>query len=63
MFDQFGEEGLKGGAGGMPGGFQAGDPSKIFEQFFGGQDPFAAFFGGGEPVRRRPEFSGGLGRI
>ena len=31
-YDQFGEEGVKGGMGGMPGGFQAGDPSKIFEQ-------------------------------
>ena len=46
-YDQFGEEGLKGGMGGMPGGFTAGDPSKIFEQMFGGEDPFAAFFGGG----------------
>jgi hypothetical protein len=31
----------------MPGGFTAGDPSKIFEQMFGGEDPFAALFGGG----------------
>ena len=45
-YDQFGEEGLKGGMGGMPGGFTAGDPSKIFEQMFGGEDPFAALFGG-----------------
>ncbi len=46
-YDQFGEDGLKGGMGGMPGGFTAGDPSKIFEQMFGGEDPFAALFGGG----------------
>lgn len=44
-YDQFGEDGLTGGMGGMPGGFQAGDPSKIFEQMFGGEDPFAALFG------------------
>ena len=44
-YDQFGEDGLKGGMGGMPGGFQAGDPSKVFEQMFGGEDPFAALFG------------------
>jgi DnaJ-class molecular chaperone len=43
-YDQFGEDGLKGGMGGMPGGFAAGDPSKIFEQFFGGAFADAAAF-------------------
>lgn len=58
IFDKYGEEGLKGGipggggggGGGMPEGFHyefRGDPRDIFSQFFGGQDPFAAFFGGG----------------
>ena len=50
IYDQFGEDGLKGGmgGGGMPagfGGFSAGDPHKIFEEMFGGEDPFAALFG------------------
>jgi len=56
IYDQFGEEGLKGGA---PGGGGAGpdgqgftyqfhgDPRATFAQFFGSSDPFAAFFGGG----------------
>jgi len=39
-YDQFGEEGLKGGGGGG-GGFHFRDASTIFEQFFGGS------FGGG----------------
>jgi len=58
IYDKYGEEGLKGGLGGEggqqgfpPGGsyhYQfTGDPRKIFSQFFGGEDPFAAFFGGG----------------
>lgn len=62
-YDQFGEEGLKGGMGGMPGGFTAGDPSKIFEQMFGGEDPFAALFGGmggggGMPAGVKMQFGG-----
>lgn len=56
IYDRFGEEGLKGG-GGPPGGgggsgpgnfsytFQ-GDPHAIFEEFFGGRNPFSQFFGG-----------------
>lgn len=61
IYDKYGEEGLKGGLGGdgghgghggaFPGGGYhytfTGDPRKIFSQFFGGEDPFAAFFGGG----------------
>ena len=47
IFDQLGEEGLKGGIGG---GFQGSyaftsDPREIFSQFFGGQDPFEMFGG------------------
>nr|XP_020511666.1 dnaJ homolog subfamily B member 1-like [Labrus bergylta] len=52
IYDRFGEEGLKGG--GPPGGsggpgtfsysFQ-GDPHVIFEEFFGGRNPFGQFFG------------------
>lgn len=61
VYDKYGEEGLKGGIGGNggfggagpgPGGFHytfTGDPRKIFSQFFGGEDPFAAFFAGAGP--------------
>lgn len=41
IFDQLGEEGLKGGTGGT---FTR-DPREIFTQFFGGQDPFEMFGG------------------
>merc|ERR1712079_513677 len=60
IYDQFGEEGLKGGmgagpqggGGGMPNfgngqGFSYsyhGDPRATFSQFFGGSNPFASFF-------------------
>jgi DnaJ-class molecular chaperone len=59
IFDKYGEEGLKGGGGGTSGGAGMGgtnfsytfhgDPHETFRMFFGGQDPFAAFFqfGGG----------------
>lgn len=60
IYDKYGEEGLKGGMGGggggghggagPAGGFHytfAGDPREMFSQFFGGQDPFAAFFASG----------------
>ena len=55
-YDQFGHEGLQGGAGGGFGGggfggFDFGDAESIFEQFFGG-----AFGGGGG--RRRSQKSG-----
>ena len=53
IYDQFGEEGLKGrpgagdnGEGGANYNF-SGDPREIFSQFFGGQDPFAMFGNGG----------------
>ncbi|KAK1803098.1 hypothetical protein P4O66_021629 [Electrophorus voltai] len=51
VYDKFGEDGLKGGAGGGsangPGftyTFQ-GDPHAMFAEFFGGRDPFEHFFG------------------
>lgn len=56
IYDKYGEEGLKNGpspgGSGMPGGgnyhyeFQ-GDPRETFRMFFGDNDPFASFFGGG----------------
>lgn len=53
IYDQYGEEGLKGGIPGGTGtegqGFTYqfhGDPRATFAQFFGSSDPFAAFFGG-----------------
>lgn len=54
IYDRFGEEGLKGGGpsgggggGGGPGTFSytfQGDPHAIFEEFFGGRNPFGQFF-------------------
>lgn len=52
IYDQHGEEGLKGGipgSGGGEGGPQfsytfSGDPRATFQQFFGTNDPFASFF-------------------
>ena len=46
IYDQFGEEGLKGGVPDGSGGFTAGytfhgDPFKVFSTFFGGNNPFA----------------------
>lgn len=53
VYDQFGEEGLKNGMGGMGNmhghGFANFTPSSaddIFRQFFGGRDPFGDMFGG-----------------
>ncbi|XP_068177353.1 dnaJ homolog subfamily B member 1b [Antennarius striatus] len=53
IYDRYGEEGLKGGGpsggGGGPGTFSytfQGDPHAIFEEFFGGRNPFGQFFGG-----------------
>jgi len=47
IYDQFGEEGLKGG--GM-GGFT--DPTDIFSHLFGGDEGFGGFFGGGGRSRK-----------
>ncbi|KAJ1524469.1 hypothetical protein ONE63_010965 [Megalurothrips usitatus] len=55
VYDQYGEEGLKGGAGNMGGGGNPGaqsgftytyhgDPRATFAQFFGSSSPFNAFF-------------------
>jgi len=46
IYDQFGEEGLKGGVPDGSGGFTSGytfhgDPYKVFSTFFGGNNPFA----------------------
>lgn len=45
IFDQFGEEGLKSGAGtgGTSNYAFHGDPHQVFAQFFGGKDPFTMF--------------------
>ncbi|XP_055703100.1 dnaJ protein homolog 1 [Phlebotomus papatasi] len=51
IYDQYGEEGLKGGIPGATGQEGAytyefhGDPRATFAQFFGSSDPFGAFFG------------------
>lgn len=73
IYDQYGEEGLKGepGSGGNsgsgPGGFSSytfhGDPRATFAQFFGTNDPFSIFFGGGADDRsgfNGMDFSGGM---
>lgn len=52
IYDQFGEEGLKGGVPGAGGSFQGGttfyafhgDPRATFAQFFGNANPFEEFF-------------------
>lgn len=46
IYNQFGEEGLKGGVPDGSGGFTAGytfhgDPFKVFSTFFGGNNPFS----------------------
>nr|NP_523936.2 DnaJ-like-1, isoform A [Drosophila melanogaster]NP_729086.1 DnaJ-like-1, isoform B [Drosophila melanogaster]Q24133.3 RecName: Full=DnaJ protein homolog 1; Short=DROJ1 [Drosophila melanogaster]ACL90648.1 DnaJ-1-PA [synthetic construct]AAF50753.1 DnaJ-like-1, isoform A [Drosophila melanogaster]AAL14017.1 SD08787p [Drosophila melanogaster]AAN12104.1 DnaJ-like-1, isoform B [Drosophila melanogaster]AAP31278.1 DNAJ-1 [Drosophila melanogaster] len=64
IFDNYGEDGLKGGqpgpdGGGQPGAYTYqfhGDPRATFAQFFGSSDPFGAFFTGGDNM-----FSGGQG--
>jgi DnaJ-class molecular chaperone len=74
IFDMYGEEGLKGGGGGMPAGpggnphvfktggmpfnFTSHDPSEIFKQFFGTNNPFDVensdgFFSGLQTLRTR----------
>ncbi|XP_067386780.1 dnaJ homolog subfamily B member 4 isoform X2 [Emydura macquarii macquarii] len=61
IYDQFGEEGLKGGAGGPDGqggtfrySFH-GDPHATFAAFFGGTNPFEIFFGRRMPGSRDTE--------
>ncbi|KAK9915026.1 hypothetical protein WJX75_003741 [Coccomyxa subellipsoidea] len=68
VFDQYGEEGLKGGmpgntpgGGGMPGGmhFSASNPEEIFSRFFGSSSPFGG--GGGGMDDAFSSFFGGMG--
>lgn len=70
IYDQYGEEGLHGGApgGGTDGQQQFsyefhGDPRATFAQFFGSSDPFGIFFGTNEPNRMFDSnmFAGGGG--
>ncbi|NP_001306716.1 dnaJ protein homolog 1 [Bactrocera neohumeralis] len=59
IYDQYGEEGLKGGVPGGPneqgGGNYSyqfhGDPRATFAQFFGSSDPFGIFFSSSDPSR------------
>lgn len=60
IYDQYGEEGLKGGIPGTQGGDQDGgsrayqfhgDPRATFAQFFGSSDPFGIFFSSSDPSR------------
>lgn len=60
VYDQYGEEGLKGGIPGSGPGEQGGgysgyqfhgDPRATFAQFFGSADPFGIFFGSSDPGR------------
>ncbi|XP_039247495.2 dnaJ homolog subfamily B member 6-like [Styela clava] len=74
VYDRYGKEGLQGGGGGG-GGFDFGSnvhhhftfrsPDEIFREFFGGQDPFAAFDLGGFPGfsnrQSHNDFFGGFG--
>lgn len=68
VYDQYGEDGLRGTPGtGTDGGqhFQYqfhGDPRATFAQFFGSSDPFGIFFGGGNDTSRMfdPSMFGGL---
>lgn len=59
VYDQYGEDGLRGnapdGAGGTPGQSFTyefhGDPRATFAQFFGSSDPFGIFFSNNDPQR------------
>lgn len=59
IYDQYGEEGLKGGVPGGPGEQGGGnyyyqfhgDPRATFAQFFGSSDPFGIFFSSSDPSR------------
>lgn len=67
IYDQYGEEGLKGNAPGSTGdsgssGFAYqfhGDPRATFAQFFGSSDPFGIFFGNVNINDNRNNFDGG----
>jgi DnaJ-class molecular chaperone len=62
IYDQYGEDGLKGGVPGgtgpMPGGgtytFHSRDPRETFAQFFGTSNPFEQFFSFGGPMGGGP---------
>lgn len=54
IYDQFGAEGLKNGAGGGPGGAQFHDPFDIFNQMFGGGGPAGGNPFGGMQQNRGP---------
>ncbi|XP_022305158.2 dnaJ homolog subfamily B member 6-like isoform X1 [Crassostrea virginica] len=72
IYDKYGKDGLtEGGSGGgyndfnMGGGsgfrfhpFHFRDPEEVFKEFFGGRDPFAAFFGRDNPNNFRDSFPG-----
>mmetsp|Transcript_23798 Transcript_23798/g.29117 ORF Transcript_23798/g.29117 Transcript_23798/m.29117 type:complete len:328 (-) Transcript_23798:183-1166(-) len=78
IYDQYGEQGLKGGFSNNTSGFSDnnghtytftnGDASKIFEQFFGGNDPFSSRmdvdddFGGFTSFGGLGNFANGFGR-
>eukprot|EP00803_Ostreobium_quekettii_P001477 evm.model.scf_100EXC.8 EVM.evm.TU.scf_100EXC.8 scf_100EXC:58824-59840(-) len=53
VYDQLGEEGIKNGMGGMPGGrsgfYTPSSANDIFRQFFGSMDPMEGMFGGAGP--------------
>jgi len=75
IYDQYGEDGLKGSAGGQtgPGGMPNfgggqnfnysyhGDPKATFSQFFGSSNPFESFFSQGSPNGGMGMGSGGFG--
>jgi len=48
IYDQLGEEGLKGQSSGFGGGFSFMNAEDIFKQFFGDENPFPAFGGSGK---------------
>nr|XP_022305163.1 dnaJ homolog subfamily B member 6-like isoform X3 [Crassostrea virginica] len=72
IYDKYGKDGLTEGGGGggyndfnMGGGsgfrfhpFHFRDPEEVFKEFFGGRDPFAAFFGRDNPNNFRDSFPG-----
>ncbi|XP_052681927.1 dnaJ homolog subfamily B member 6-B-like isoform X3 [Crassostrea angulata] len=73
IYDRYGKDGLTGGGGGrgsgyndfnMGGGFTGfhpfhfRDPEEVFKEFFGGRDPFAAFFGRDNPNNFQDSFPG-----